>query len=739
MFFPDVSLEHPGLSVVDIDRDGWDDLFVAMQHSPCQLLRNRGDGTFENIARQTGLSRSVGSLAGDATCALFADFDNDGDSDVFIGHARNRCQYFVNEDGRFVNRSREQISTALPYLVSSISTADYDGDGLLDVYMATSSPIEELHRFQRQSNPSWARIFLSPDQLARFTSLIGDSHPYLNRPGPPNLLLRGIGGGSFEVAPENEQVEIWRKSTQAIWSDLDGDGDPDLYVANEYAPDVLLRNDANGFTDASSDAGLSSMGFGTGITMSDYDCDGRRDLYVSNISTRSGTRIRNRVDLIAEPFQQLTQGNSLYRNLGDVFENVARSEPDKSIVSDGGWSRGVQFIDINNDGYRDLYCANGYYTAPSDVAAKLDLSSNFWRSVIRSDDSLDTAIRNSLTWDVDRVSKRRDDELRRFEWPRLQKSRNSLGGHQRNRIFLNRDGQKFADISGISGADAKEDGRAVAVWDFDRDGMEDLALANANAPTLRLYHNQARRYTSARNASDHFVAIRFVGGNRQGTPSNDFGPRDGFGAQVILEFDNSPQLIQREYRGGEGYASQNSATMIIGLGNRTRINRLTVRWPSGKSNTAVDITGDQLLTVFEDIGQSGNETGIEEKPYLSDAAESHLAVAAPRPALPQELRRTVDTPIVTLTSMTTWSETMQLGEAQLLKDFFDRKNLTMLAVPVDPKDGEKEIQTYVRQNQPPFDLDANWTVQQRRVFQTDHHQSTRTNHSPGDDHCVVRW
>ncbi len=368
-FFPDVTLEHPGIAVVDIDDDGFDDLYVTMQHQPNLLFRNKGNGSFEEVAAQHGLN-----ISPDSTSAIFADFDNDGDPDLFLGRARRNSLYFVNEGGKFVHKTRDLVDHPLPALVSSISAVDYNNDGLLDVYLSTYSPIEESNRFQVNNKPKWVDLFLSPQQAKEVAKRNQRSHQFIDRAGPPNLLLQNLGDGAFKIAKENSQLELWRMSFQASWNDFDGDGDQDVYVSNDYAPDNFFRNDGDqGFKDITRESGLTGMGFGMGVSWGDYDNDGQIDVYVSNMFSKAGQRITDQVAGIDPRLREMAQGNFLYRLDDGKFTLVSGLEKPALQVAKSGWSWGGQFLDFDNDGFQDIYATSGYYTAPSDIAVDMDL------------------------------------------------------------------------------------------------------------------------------------------------------------------------------------------------------------------------------------------------------------------------------------------------------------------------------------------------------------------------------
>ena len=368
-FVPEAMGVHPALSVVDIDSDGLDDLYVMARWGANMLLRNRGDGTFDEIAAEIGLA-----IEDHTAAAIFADFDNDGDPDAVLGRTLAPSLYLVNEDGHFVDRSDTLADAPLPRLVSSLSAADYDGDGLLDLYVSTYGA--GLILPAGGGRLEFTEGYLSPADQATLTELINraDAHMIANRYGPPNVLLRNAGGGRFEVATESSELRVFRNTLQSTWADYDGDGDPDIYVANDFGPNNLFRNDGAGrFTDVTAETRTADQGFGMGASWGDYDNDGRQDLYVSNMYSKAGRRILAQVPGLDARFPQMARGNSLFRNAAaERFEQTSGLEPPALLVEKAGWSWGGQFADFDNDGFLDLHALSGYYTAPEAFEAPFD-------------------------------------------------------------------------------------------------------------------------------------------------------------------------------------------------------------------------------------------------------------------------------------------------------------------------------------------------------------------------------
>ena len=150
------------------------------------------------------------------------------------GRTLARSSYYENLDGHFVDQSTSVFDKPLPYLASSISAVDYDGDGLLDIYVSTyngtGASIEQYYEYLSLED---AKAF---DRRALKTR-----HAFLNSVGPPNVLLHNDGDGHFSVVEDAGDLRAFRHTYQATWADFDQDGDPDVYLANDFAPDAVIR------------------------------------------------------------------------------------------------------------------------------------------------------------------------------------------------------------------------------------------------------------------------------------------------------------------------------------------------------------------------------------------------------------------------------------------------------------------------------------------------------------------
>lgn len=361
---------YPSVSVVDFNNDGWDDIFLTARWGPTQMLKNRGDGTFVDVAESIGLK--VDFLV---NCVLFVDLDNDGDKDLLMGHSLEPARYFQNNGGAFedVTSTQSDLGTDLQYFTSGIAAADVNRDGLIDIYMSSYPPLSK-------KDTAFEHHFLSEKERKIYLEKREASEKWIGTAGTANVLLMNRGNGRLERVPFDDVVSQWRRSYQPVWSDIDNDGDDDLYVCNDFAPDALLRNDTPRgasqpvFVEITESALVNKgVGFGMGASFGDFDADGDLDLYVSNMFSKAGRRIVKKLDSVDPRIEVAAAGCFLFVNSDGKFEQRAGTGDDQFRVNQVGWSYGGQWADFDNDGRLDLYVPTGFYTAPPEIDTKVDL------------------------------------------------------------------------------------------------------------------------------------------------------------------------------------------------------------------------------------------------------------------------------------------------------------------------------------------------------------------------------
>ena len=278
----------------------------------------------------------------------------------------------------------------------------------------------------------------------------------------------------------------------------------------------------------------------------------------------------------------------------------------------------------------------------------------------------------------------------------------SLSGMERNRLFWNRGGTEFEDFSGLAGLDSPADGRAVSALDFDRDGWVDFAVVSANTPLLQLFRN---RIGEAFGAQHGALALRLVGANRSSEPKPGASNRDGYGARVEVRVGET--LLVHEHRAGEGFASQNSATILVGLGARGEADGLLVRWPSGRVQERTErVPAWSLVTVYEDPSESPDGSGFGVEPYRVASAPPIEKSREPV-RLPVELAERPQASAIQLwTTMASWCEVCkgELPQVALLRDTFSNDELALYGVPVDQDDDKGVLGAYRRDNEPAYEL-----------------------------------
>jgi Flp pilus assembly protein TadD/peroxiredoxin len=565
-----------GVAAGDIDNDGFDDLYVCQPSGlPNRLYRNRGDGTFEDVTEQSGVD-----VLDNTACALFADFENKGMQDLLVVCASGPLLLLNQGKGKFLLK-RDAFKFARPPqgTFTHAAIADYDHDGLLDIYFCLYS------------------YYLGLDQYHYPV-------PYFDaRNGPPNFLFHNQGNATFEDRTEaaglnadNDRYSFacaWGKSK---WGDYKPDGLPDLYVANDFGRSNLYRNQGDGtFSSVSTEAGVEEPGAGMSASWFDFDNAGNQDIYVANMWSAAGIRVSEQNTFhekdpedIRALYRQHAHGNSLYRNQENgKFQNVST----QTGVEMGRWAWSSDAWDFDHDGYTDLYIANGYISGPDPS----DLSSFFWRQVVaKSPRNATPALNYERGWNA-------INELIRSD--------SSWSGRERNIFYANNHDGTFSEVSGTVGLDFPDDSRAFVLADLDHDGRLEVVLKNRNAPQLRVLRNAMKDLGSS-------IAFRL-----RGKKSN----RDAIGAAVTVEVTRNRQtpLRQTKYlQAGSGFLSQHSKELFFGVGKVAGTIRATVHWPSGLTQVFEHLPVNRRIEIEEGSADFAAQPFAAAPPSHTQAGET---------------------------------------------------------------------------------------------------------------------
>ena len=287
---------------------------------------------------------------------------------------------------------------------------------------------------------------------------------------------------------------------------------------------------------------------------------------------------------------------------------------------------------------------------------------------------------------------------------------NSLSGHERNHLFANHRGTQFADIAGVSGLDDAGDGRVSVVFDYDRDGWQDIALVNANAPLLQLFRSQIGDGSIAHKGG--FIAFRLTGGNQEANANNGWSCRDGYGASIEVTLGDG-QKLYREHRCGDGFASQNSATLLVGIGGQKEARHIAVRWPSGRRQSIENVAEGTLVTVYENPKRSPSGEAFIQENYRRKLPPQRGPID---PAGPTRLAWATAAPgqLCVSTTTATWCAACrkELPQFEVLRKTFAESELKLVGVPIDPKDTDENLDVYLKEHQPAYRLERNLSEDQ---------------------------
>jgi len=420
----------PGVCVADYDGDGYVDIYFPNGRDlydrgiPARnaLYHNNGDGTFTDVTENAGVPGTGYGLG-----CVWGDYDNDGSPDLYVTQYGRSVLYHNNGDGTFTDVTDKAGvgATELGTTFHSGATFfDYDRDGYLDLYVGGYGNF--LPGSQRYCDIGHG--VLSPCRPLVY-------------PGSPDVLYHNNGNGTFSQVTRAAGIYQPNGYNLAVAAaDYDNDGWPDLFVANDGADNYLYRNNHNGtFTNVGASAGMAftedgNTMAGMCVALGDYDNDGNLDLFITDF--------------------QLMSDHLWHSDGKGHFDEVSGpagiSEPTRHVLSFGGG-----FFDYDNDGWLDLFIANGHISA-----------------------------------EIGKVSP-------------------DVHYKQINSLFHNNHNGKFTDVTQISGKGFTKPyvGRGVAFADFDNDGYVDVVVANNGDPPL-LLHNDG---PAAGGSQNHFVSFKLVG------------------------------------------------------------------------------------------------------------------------------------------------------------------------------------------------------------------------------------
>lgn len=491
-----------GTAFVDLDGDGWPEIILlnCKDWTPhgkrylSALYRNNRNGTFTDITAGSGLDLQMYAMG-----VAVADYDNDGRPDIYIT-ALEGDHLFHNEGS---NRFRDVTPSSgirNANFGTSAAWLDYDRDGRADLFVANYIEWTPATDFWCSMDGS-TKSYCTPESSK----------------GAPSRLFHNLGNGKFEEVGKKAGIaDPASKSLGVSVLDVDNDGWPDLFVANDTQPNKLFRNNHDGtFTEGGVAAGVAYGEDGVargamGVDASDYDHSGRQHLLVGNFSNQMLGLYHN-------------EGSGLF-----VDEAPSSSVGRSSLLS---LTFGVFFFDYDLDGYPDIFAANGHTEV----------------------------------------------EIERIQ-PKVKYKEPPL-------LFRNVGKGKFENVSALLGSDFSRPivARGAAHADMDHDGDQDILVSTNNGPAC-LYRNNGGN-------KNHWLNIRLIG-----SKSN----RSGLGTMVRVQSASGKQSDMM--RSGGSYCSQSDLALTFGLGKDDRATSIEVEWPSGTRQKLSDVPANQFLTISEDKG-----------------------------------------------------------------------------------------------------------------------------------------
>jgi hypothetical protein len=505
----------PGVGWIDYNQDGYlDAIFVNSGFTPLfhpaqapqpALYRNNRDGTFTDVTAQSKIHSDGTFFFGVAV----GDYDNDGFPDIYMTGYRHSVLWHNNGDGTFTDVTEKAGVGDDGNWATAAAWFDYDHDGKLDLLVVNYVKYDVDHPVTcGDFRPGYKDM----PQVSSYC------HPD-NFPGTSPRLYHNNGDGTFtDVTEKAGLANKDGKSLAVVTVDLNNDGWPDIFIANDTQRNFLYINKGDGtFKDVSftSGAGFSEEGrpeAGMSADAADITNNSLPYLFVSHLDYEL---------------------DRLYRNNGDG------TFTDYTIASGIGQSNllnsafGARFFDFDNDGWRDLLVINGHI---------LD---------------------NIATYHPE------------------------VAYEEEKKLYRNTGQGNFVDATKSQGPDfrAPRVGRGLAVGDYDNDGWQDFLVSN-NGEDAQLFHNDGATAPGAKD--NHWLAVQLVG-----TKSN----RDGNGAHLKLI---AGDLISYDQtKGGMSYCSAQDPRIFFGLGKHTRVDSIEIWWPSGLKEKVTNLPVDIFVRIEE--------------------------------------------------------------------------------------------------------------------------------------------
>ncbi|PYL00501.1 MAG: hypothetical protein DME19_04875 [Verrucomicrobia bacterium] len=521
---PENSNSIDPLILYDLDGDGLSEIILADKNL---VFRRRGEDRYE----AEPLCKYPPGLI---STAVIADFDGDGVADFLCAKSEGLVLFKGSPQGTFDQPGR-MAWLASPRLTNAmvLTCGDIDQDGDLDVFLG------------QYKVPTLGQI-LRPNFYDA-----NDGHS-------ANLLLND-GHGHFTEATEAAGLgpKRGRRIYSASFVDLDHDDNLDLLVVSDFAGVDVYRNDGHGhFTDVTGEWVAETHAFGMGHALADFNADGRLDVLMIGMNSPTADRLEHlnlwRPDRAEDHAMRsrMTFGNRLYlARTNSGFEQTPLSES----IARSGWSWGCSAFDFDNDGFPDVYIANGMQSKQS----VRDYEPEFWLHDIYIDDSVDDA--TATAYFMGKFSRTRGTG-----W--------SYGGYEKNRLYLNQRGGSFIEVAHLLDVALEEDSRCVVSDDLDGDGQPDLLLTTFEVwpeekQTLRIYKNTLAN-------SGHWIGFRF---------REEGGGKSPMGARVTIHYGGRSAV--REIVTGDSSRAQHANTAHFGLGQADKVDRAEIRWPDGRTVT----------------------------------------------------------------------------------------------------------------------------------------------------------